>query len=189
MKKKHLEIKLGGFGGQGIILGGYIIGKAASIFDKRNATLTQSYGPESRGSACSAQLIISDDEVDYPEVHQPEILIIMSKEANEKFTPLLKKKGILLFDEDMVESYPKVDESIHVYSIPATRMAEEMGKKIVANIIMLGFFTAITCEISKKAMKKAVETSTPRGTEEMNLQAFEKGYVFGEQKIGMMKHG
>ena len=89
---KHLEVKLGGFGGQGIILAGYILGKAASIYDKNNATLTQSYGPESRGGACSAQLIISNEEVDFPEVLHPDILALMSKEAYDKFTTAIDRR-------------------------------------------------------------------------------------------------
>ena len=149
---EYIEIKIGGFGGQGIILAGYIIGKAASIYSKKNATLTQSYGPESRGGACSAQVIISEDEVDYPEVLHPNILIIMSKEAYDKFIPSISKGGILLYDSDLVENNIELDKSVKAYSIPATSLAEELGKKIIANIIMLGFFTAITNTIVASAM-------------------------------------
>ena len=90
---KNIQIKIGGFGGQGIVLAGYILGKAASIHDQKNATLTQSYGPESRGSSCSAQLIIGKDEIDYPKVSHPDILMIMSQEAYDKFTPELARGG------------------------------------------------------------------------------------------------
>ncbi|MFA8436585.1 MAG: 2-oxoacid:acceptor oxidoreductase family protein [Marinifilaceae bacterium] len=179
----NLEIKLGGFGGQGIILAGYIIGKAASLYDQKNATLTQSYGPESRGGACNAQIIVSNEEVDYPMVLHPNILIILSKEAYDKYIASLAKKGILFFDEDLVENHFNLDPSIQAWSVPATRMAEEMGRKIVANIIMLGFFTAISGTISPESMEKAIETSVPKGTQELNLKAFTKGFEYGKEKF------
>lgn len=180
---KHLEIKLGGFGGQGIILAGYILGKAASIYDKRNATLTQSYGPESRGGACSAQVIIADEAIDFPEVLHPDILAIMSKEAYEKYIPDVARNGIVLFDEDLVDNNQELSKSMKCYAIPATRIAEELGKKITANIIMLGFMVAITGIVNKESMEKAITTSIPKGTEELNLEAFTKGYEFGTQKL------
>lgn len=180
---KHLEVKLGGFGGQGIILAGYILGKAASIYDKRHATLTQSYGPESRGGACSAQVIISDEEVDYPEVLNPDILAIMSMEAYDKFIPKVSTNGIVLFDEDLVENSHGLPASSKCYSIPATRFAEELGKKITANIIMLGFLVAITGIVQKESMESAIATSIPKGTEEINLAAFTKGYDYGTRQL------
>jgi len=180
---KRIEIKIGGFGGQGIILSGYIIGKAASIYGKKNATLTQSYGPESRGGACSAQVIISEDEVDYPEVIKPDILILASQEAYEKYAGGLNNGGVLIYDEDLVKINRKLPETIKVYSIPATRLAEEMGKKIIANIILLGFFTAITGAIKFKSMEQSILSSIPKGTEEINLKAFQKGNEVGLEKM------
>jgi 2-oxoglutarate ferredoxin oxidoreductase subunit gamma len=180
---KHLEIKLGGFGGQGIILAGYILGKAASIYDKRNATLTQSYGPESRGGACSAQVIISDEEIDFPEVLRPDILTLMSKEAYDKFIPDVARNAIILYDEDLVDNNQELPKSLKCYSIPATRFAEELGKKITANIIMLGFLVAITGIVNKESMELAITSSIPKGTEEINLAAFTKGYETGTQKL------
>lgn len=184
---KQLEIKLGGFGGQGIIMAGYIIGKAAALYDKKNATLTQSYGPESRGSACSAKLIISDDEIDYPEVVVPNVLILMSKEAYDKFSSDLVNGGTLLYDDDLVENNIDIGKSAKIFSIPATRMAEELGRKIVANIIMIGFFASITKMVSKTALEEAIKTSIPKGTEELNLKAFEKGFEYGEQLVNSLK--
>jgi len=177
------EIKLGGFGGQGIILAGFIIGKAAAIYDKKNATLTQSYGPESRGGACSAKLIVSDEEIDYPEVLYPNVLIVMSKEAYLKFSPALIKGGSLLYDDDLVENNIKIDKSVKTYAIPATRMAEDLGKKIVANIIMLGFFAAIMAVVTKRSLEEAIKTSIPKGSEELNLLAFQKGFEYGRKLI------
>lgn len=178
---KTTQIKICGFGGQGIVLSGYIMGKAASLYDKKHATLTQSYGPESRGGACSAQVIISKNKVDYPEVINPDILIVMSKEAYDKYIGLLSPGGTLMYDEDLVENSTKLASGAKAFSIPATRLAEELGKKIVANIIMLGFFTSITKIIHEKSMEKAIISSIPSGTEDLNLKAFYTGYEYGEQ--------
>lgn len=175
----QIEIKLGGFGGQGIILAGYIIGKASALHDKKNATLTQSYGPESRGGACSAQIIISDEEVDYPKVITPNVMVIMSKEAYLKFSKDLIKGGILLYDDDLVEYDETQHSAIKAYGISATRMAEQLGKKIVANIIMIGFLSAISKVITKSSAEKAILSSIPKGTEELNIMAFQKGYEKG----------
>jgi 2-oxoglutarate ferredoxin oxidoreductase subunit gamma len=180
---KNKKIKIGGFGGQGIVLAGYILGKAASLHDEKNATLTQSYGPESRGSSCSAQLIIGNEEIDYPKVSHPDLLMIMSQEAYDKFTPELAKGGTLLYDEDLAKPTNNFGKTTKVYSIPATRYAEEMGKKIVANIIMLGFFTAVSQLVSPGAMEKAIRTSVPKDFEDLNIKAFERGYESGLNKI------
>jgi 2-oxoglutarate ferredoxin oxidoreductase subunit gamma len=176
------EIRLTGFGGQGIILSGYIVGKAAAIHDKKQATFTQSYGPESRGGACSAQVIISDEPVSYPHLIDPSILVVMSQEAYNKYAPALRDGALLIVDEDFVET-GEVVGSVKLLSVPATRLAEELGRKIVANIVMLGFFAAVTDVVSVEAMREAVLSSVPKGTEELNLKAFQKGYEYG-QRIG-----
>jgi 2-oxoglutarate ferredoxin oxidoreductase subunit gamma len=172
------EIKIGGFGGQGVILTGYVIGKAASIFDTKNATMTQAFGPEARGSACSSQIIVSDEAILYPYVKTPQIMVIMSQEAFNKFSPQLDPNGMLLIEEELVE--PKgLPPTVKLFGIPATRIAEELGKKVVLNMVMAGFFTAVTELVTKNAMRKAIETSVPKGTEPLNLMAFEKGYEYG----------
>jgi len=176
------EVLLTGFGGQGIILSGYIIGKAAAIHDKKEATFTQSYGPESRGGACSAQVITSDEPINYPHLIDPSILVVMSQEAYNQYAPALKYGALLIIDEDLVET-GDLAGGVKLLSVPATRLAEEMGRKIVANIVMLGFFAAVTDVVSVEAMREAVRTSVPKGTEEFNLKAFEKGYKYGESVI------
>jgi len=178
------EIRLSGFGGQGIILSGYIIGKAATIYDGKNATLTQSYGPESRGGACSAQVIVSDEPIHYPQLIKPEILVVMSQEAHHKYRSEITPGVTLLIDEDLVRPDGPLD-GVQVFSIPATRLAEEeLGRKMVANIVMLGFFAALTDVVSKDALREAVLSSVPKGTEELNLKAFEKGYEAGSRQQG-----
>jgi 2-oxoglutarate ferredoxin oxidoreductase subunit gamma len=181
--KKNIEIRLAGFGGQGIILAGYIIGKAAAIFDNKFSTLIQSFGPEARGSSCSAQLLISESQILYPYLTQPEISIILSRDAFERFGGELKSGGIILVEKDLVQP-DKVPKGVKLFAVPATRLAEEMGRKIVMNIIAVGFFSATTGITSFEATREAVATSVPPGTEEINLKAFETGYEYGKELIG-----
>jgi 2-oxoglutarate ferredoxin oxidoreductase subunit gamma len=173
------EIKIGGFGGQGVILSGYIIGRAATIYDEKHSTMIQAFGPEARGSACSVQLIVSSDEIDYPYLTQPEILVVMSQEAYSKFSPELAPGGLLITESELVSAH-NLRKDVRHLSIPATRIAEELGKRMVLNIVMMGFLTAVAGLVSPEAMRKAVLASVPKGTEEMNLKAFEKGYEYGQ---------
>jgi 2-oxoglutarate ferredoxin oxidoreductase subunit gamma len=176
------EVKIGGFGGQGVILTGYIIGKAASIYDGKDATMTQAFGPEARGSACSAQVIVSDGAILYPYVKRPQIMVIMSQEAFTKFSPQIDPNGMMLIEEELVE--PKgLPPTVQVCGIPATRIAEELGKRLVLNIVMLGFATALTNLVGREAARDAVKVSVPKGTEELNFSAFEKGYEYGLQLL------
>lgn len=159
------------------------MGRAAALYDGRYATFTQSYGPESRGGACAAQVIIADDpvELSYPHLVDPQILIIMSQGAYNKYVPGFRRDGLLVVDEDLVE----LDESaepLRVIGIPATRLAEELGRRIVANVVMLGFVAAMTDIVSPEAMKKAVLDSVPKGTEELNTRAFETGFDYGRKR-------
>ena len=175
----HVEILIGGFGGQGIIRTGLILATAASIYAGKNAIQNQSYGPESRGGRCKSEVIISDKEIDYPKVEHPDILIILSQEAYNAYIGKLKEGGILLVDPDMVPNQ-KTDLKAKIYKIPATRMAEKLGKRIVANVIMIGAFTAITGLLDTNAVKESIKQNVPKGTEQINLTAFEKGYEYGK---------
>lgn len=176
------EIRLSGFGGQGIIKMGYIIGEAAAIHDGKNATFTQSYGPESRGGACAAQVVISDEPISYPHVIDPKILVVMSQGAYTKYVPDFRKDGLLIIDEDLVQTDEAAD-GLRILSIPATRLAEELGRKMVANVVMLGFLAAVTDLVSVEAMKKSVLSAVPKGTEELNVRAFERGYEYGQRTV------
>ncbi len=172
------EIKIGGFGGQGVILSGYIVGRAASIFDSKYATMIQAFGPEARGSSCSAQIIVSKEEIAYPYLTTPDLMIIMSQEAYSKFSPELAPGGTLITESELVVAH-NLRKDIRHFSIPATRFAEELGKKMVLNIVMMGFTAAVTDVVGVEAMRSAVKVSVPKGTEELNVRAFEKGYEFG----------
>jgi 2-oxoglutarate ferredoxin oxidoreductase subunit gamma len=180
------EIRFAGYGGQGIIRSGYIIGKAASLFDDKFATLNQSFGPEARGGACSAQVVVSEDRVLYPYVTLPHVLVAMSQEGYSKYEPELGEEGLLLIDEDLVHPKP-VRGKVELYSVPATRFAEELGNRIIANVVMLGFFTAITGIVSMQAMKKALPGSVPQRFIELNLKAFDKGYDYGQELLAKKK--
>ncbi len=174
------EIRIAGFGGQGVILSAMVLGKAASIFQGGFATVTQNFGPEARGGACSAQLILSDSPVLYPYLTHPDILVVMSQEAYAKFGPELRDGGTLIVEQDLVRvSELDKQKQIRVYSIPATRIAEGLGKKMVLNSVMVGFFSALTGLLDPEAVRKAVVDSVPASFRELNLQAFEKGFEQG----------
>jgi 2-oxoglutarate ferredoxin oxidoreductase subunit beta len=181
--RDQTEIRLCGFGGQGIVLAGTITGKASALIDHREATLTQSYGPESRGGACSAALIVSDALILYPYVTRPNLMAAMYQEAYTTYHGQLAEGGLLLIDEDLVQPDPAAGQ--RVIPIPATRIAEqELGRRIVANIVMLGAMTALTNVISEEAMRQAILDSVPKGTEALNMQAFQMGYDYGKGLVG-----
>ena len=173
------EIRIAGFGGQGVILSAIVLGKAASIFQEAFATMTQNFGPEARGGACSAQLVLSDSPILYPYVTRPDILVVMSQEAYARFIPELKDGGILIVEQDLVRVSDSDNKKFQVYSIPATRIAEVLGKRMVLNSVMVGFFTAVTNLLDPDAVGKAVADSVPASFRELNLKAFEKGLEYG----------
>jgi 2-oxoglutarate ferredoxin oxidoreductase subunit gamma len=174
------EIRIAGFGGQGVILAASVIGKACAIFEGHYACMTQSFGPEARGGSSSAQVILSTEPILYPYVLQPEILVVMSQEAATRFTPQLKPGGILITEQDLVR-VDKLPNGVRAYGVPATRLAEELGRKVVLNIVMVGFFAAVTNLLDPDAVRKAVEDSVPPAMQKLNAQAFDKGYEYGSQ--------
>jgi len=177
------EIRVGGLGGQGVILCGMIIGKAASIFDGKHATLIQAFGPEARGSACSAQVTVADEAIGYPYVKNPDVLIVMSPDAYTQFAPQLKPGGVLLYEKELITLDDKLPAGVKALGIPATRFAEELGRRLVLNIVMTGFFAGVTGVVSFDAVEKAVKSSVPKGTEDLNLRAFRKGYEYGRDQV------
>jgi 2-oxoglutarate ferredoxin oxidoreductase subunit gamma len=178
--KLRKDIRIAGFGGQGIILAGIIIGRAASLFDGIFAVQTQSYGPEARGGASRTEVVISDGEIDYPKVQNPDIFVAMSHEALMAYLNDLKEGGTLIvdpgmIDEDEILSFIK-ENKIKYFKAPATEIAvNEIGIGVVANIVMLGAVTKITKVVSEEAVKNAILESVPKGTESKNLAAFEAG--------------
>ena len=176
------QIRIGGFGGQGVILSGIIIGRAAAIHAGLNATLVQSFGPEARGSSSSAELIVSDEPIWYPYVTGLDMLVVLSQDAYGKFLPALKTGGLLVTEADLVKVEAPGPEARH-FIVPATRLAEEIGRKIVLNIITVGFFGAVSQLMPIEPMEQAVRESVPPGTLDLNLRAFRKGWEAGQDAL------
>jgi 2-oxoglutarate ferredoxin oxidoreductase subunit gamma len=173
------EIRVAGFGGQGVIMAATVIGRAVCIHEGKYATMTQNFGPEARGGACSAQVVLSDEPVLYPYVTGTDVSIVMSQEAFSKFGGEIRPAGILLVEQDLVR-VSNVKTGVRVYGVPATRLAEELGKRMMLNIVMVGFFGAITGLVASKALGAAVLDSVPSHTREANLKAFGAGYEYGK---------
>lgn len=180
MMLKRNEIRLCGYGGQGIILAGYIVGQAVSIYGGKNAIFTQDYGPEARGGACRADVVVSNEPVSYPYIDSPSILVAMSQSAYDKYCPEKHEDVLVIIDEDLVK--PQTEKH-GLLTIPARRIAEGLGRVAVANIVMLGFITAVTDVVAVDAMKQSVLASVPKGTEELNTKAFDQGYAYGLEKL------
>ncbi len=176
------EIRFAGFGGQGIIKSGIITAAAAAIHGGKNAVQTQSYGPESRGGACKSEVVISEEDIDFPKVTEPDVLVLMSQHAYNEYAEDVKAGGVIIMDPDMIP-HEKELKNVKVYRLPATKIAEELGRKIVANIVMLGAFAAITGLLDKDALKESIKVNIPKSTEELNLTAFEKGYEYGKNLL------
>lgn len=182
------EIRFSGFGGQGIIRCALITGKALALYDDKFATMTQSFGPEARGSACSAQLVVSDQRILYPYITHPQILMALSQEAYEKYRSEPSEGGILILDEDLVKPHAE-HPGLTLLKVPATRFAEALGNRLFTNLVALGFFTAVTEVVSDTAMKKALPGLVPDRFLKINIRAFEKGYEHGLQVTSQSAEG
>ena len=176
------EIRITGMGGQGVVLSAYVIGHACAVEAGRHASMIQSFGPEARGSACSATLVVSDSEVLYPYIRRPDVLVAMSSEGYEKYAGELLDGGVLIHEQDLVHSTPGPGQK--VFTIPSTAIAESLGKRVVQNIVMLGFVAAVTRIVPRDQMRTAVEASVPAGTEQLNLKAFDAGWAWYEEHYG-----
>jgi len=164
------------------VLSGYIMGKAASIYDKKFASLTQSYGPESRGGSCRTEVVIDDVPIEYPYLVTPQVQIILSQDAYNQYGKNAPPDSLVIVDSDLVTVDP--DHDAKFLSIPARRMAEKLGRQVVANIIMLGFLAATSNIVSYEALKDSILNSIPKGTEDFNTKAFELGYNYGVEHGG-----
>ena len=175
--KRRTEIRLAGEGGQGMILAGIILAEAAAIYDGKNAVQSQSYGPEARGGASRAEIIISDDEIDFPEVILPDILVALSQMAFDKYAANLSPDGLLIVDEDRVKNV----SGEKTIQLPVGRIALEVtGKAITANTVALGILVGLTGLVSRPALEQAVAAHAPKGTAEMNSKALQAGFEQAE---------
>lgn len=177
MKK---EIRICGFGGQGVILAGFIIGKAASVFMNYNAVQSQSYGPEARGGAARSEIIISDEKIGYPRPTSVDLLVAMSQESFDTYRDDLRDDTIIIIDPDLVKKH---DIGKPVYKIHAQKIAEELGNKIVTNIVMVGAATSIFKLLDPEAVRKAVLDSVPSRFKDLNEKAFERGLEAGKNAL------
>ena len=167
------EVRFAGFGGQGVILGAFVLGRAVSVHTTMHATMTQSYGPESRGGSCEADVVIGDAEVDNPMVTRPDVLVLMSQEAATKNMEAARTASLLLADVDLV----RLDEDVaeKALRLPFTRTADALGRRIVANMVMLGSFTKASGLVPRAAMEAALRETVKPSTRELNLKAFDAG--------------
>ena len=181
MQQERIEIRLTGSGGQGLITAGIILAEAAGVYENKQATQSQSYGPEARGGASKSEVIISSQEIDYPKVIQPDILLAMTQEATSKYLSDLKPNGIAIIDSTFVRDNLSRDR---IYLIPISKIAKEKtGKMITANIVALGALVAITKIVSRKTIEQAVLARVPKGTEKLNLAALQAGFTAGEEVL------
>ncbi len=175
------EIKFGGLGGQGIITMGFILGNAAAIYEKKECVFTQDYSAEARGGASTSEIIIADEKIDYPHVLSADYLVLMSMSAYRDYIHKLKDDGVLVVDSDLVAPGP--EEKRKIYGIPATKIAEELGNPIVANIVMLGFFNGVTGLLSNDSLIQAIKDRVPKKFWELNEKAFMEGYNYAKNNL------
>lgn len=178
---KEYQVRLSGFGGQGIILAGIILGEAISLYEDRFAIQTQSYGPEARGGASRAEVVISDEEIDLLEVTAPHLLLALSQQAYTKYVGDVREDGVIIIDEEHVRPGPSEKR---ITGLPISRIArEQAGNPIVTNMVALGAVAAITGIVGQDTLRKAVQARAPQGTEELNLRAVDLGFDAGREKM------
>lgn len=173
--KRHIEIQISGFGGQGVVMAASILGRVATVEQGRNAIMVQNYGPESRGGASLAGIIIDDGEIGMPRVIDPDVIVVLSTAAYDKYGRSRPSRTTLIVEEDFVTLDADAEHGRTVLTVPATRIADELGRRIVMNIVMLGFLCGATDVQPPDLMKRVIAASVPSHTEELNMQAFEAG--------------
>lgn len=184
INRGFVQVVLSGFGGQGVIMAGQILGRAAAVHEGRNAVMAQSYGPESRGGACKSEVILADGEIAYPRVVSPDVAVVLSQEAYRVVGLTRPPECLLIAEEDLVQLDEEAERGREALRIPATRLAEQLGRRIVLNIVTLGFLCGATEAVSPEAMRSAIAASVPKGTEALNLRAFEAGYAHAQGVAG-----
>jgi len=180
---ERTEIRIAGLGGQGVVLMGEILGRAA-VYNGKHAVQTQSYGAEARGSGAKSEVIVSDEKIGFPLVRRCDVLVAMSQTALEKNLKDLKPNGVLIVDEKVVKELPEATilAKFKVFKVPATETAETRFKsKIYANMVVLGFLTGITRVVSQKAVEKAIGDSVPAEARESNIDGFRAGLELTKQ--------
>jgi 2-oxoglutarate ferredoxin oxidoreductase subunit gamma len=178
------EIRLSGAGGQGMILAGIILAEAALQEEGLNATQTQSYGPESRGGASRAEVILSRDIIDYPKVIKPDCLLSLTQEAFDKYGSEIRDDGVIIVDERIDTSAVTEDIQDNICSLPIMKTAiEDVGMRLTANIVVLGVIDKFVKEISSEYIKDAISDRVPQETVEKNMKAFELGQKLSNELV------
>jgi 2-oxoglutarate ferredoxin oxidoreductase subunit gamma len=183
-KKSHVEVRLSGFGGQGLVLAGIVLGRAAAVHEGRNAVMAQSYGPESRGGASCAEVIIDDGDIDYPHLVSPDVVLVLSQEAYLKYGKGRGPDTLLVAEQDIVTLDEAAEAGRQVLRVPFTALAEKVGRRIVLNMVALGFLCRATGVVGREALRESIRASVPRGTDELNLRAFDAGHEYAEGLAG-----
>jgi 2-oxoglutarate ferredoxin oxidoreductase subunit gamma len=175
---KRYEICLSGSGGQGLILAGIILAEAAGVHEEKHVAQSQSYGPEARGGASKAEVVISDEEIDYPMATRLDLLLAMNQKSSDSFYFDLKPEGTLVVDSTFVSQTP----TTKAVRIPFTEIArKELGREMVANIIALAALATLTKVVSLESLEAAVLARVPKGTEELNKKALQLGSKAAEE--------
>ena len=182
---KRYELRFSGSGGQGMILAGIIMAEAASIYDDKIAVQSQSYGPESRGGASRAEVVISDQPIDYPKATAIDCMLALTQEACTKYHGDIKESGMLLVDSDEVKNLPAGKFKTYAFPITET-VRKELGKTIVANIMSLGMMTELTGIVKREAMEAAVLARVPAAFKDLNKKALELGFEKAKEMKGKM---
>jgi len=172
------EIRFGGVGGQGIVLAGRLLGKAAALYDGKDAVCTQSYGPEARGGASRSDVVIANEQVDYPFVDKADVLAVFFQEAYISFRDCLKPDGLLIVDSGLVQPF---DDEDNLHGIPATEIAEGLGSRMAANVVTLGYLVGMTGVVSEESVVKAIQSTLKEKIVDMNLKAFEAGVQLAQE--------
>jgi len=172
--KERLDIRFGGFGGQGIITASYILGVAGVMHEGKDALQTQSFGTQARGGQCRAEIMLSDTPLNYAPMVDTDALVVMSQPALDSYIKGLRPGGLLIVDSSIVKDIPARDD-IEIIRIPATDMATKLGNKVVANMILVGALVEKTNLVKRESLAKAIEETVPVRFVELNLQAVEEG--------------
>ena len=170
---KRWEVRFGGFGGQGIVLSSVVLGLAA-VYDEKYASQRASYGSEARGGRCKSEVIISEVEISYPIIDNLEILVVMSQQAFDSYIVELKPGGTLIVDSGLVDN-PDKRGDVEVVKVPAAKIADSLGNRIVANMILLGALQAKTGIVNLDSLKRSISESVPERYIELNLRAVDMG--------------
>jgi 2-oxoglutarate ferredoxin oxidoreductase subunit gamma len=184
-KLERVEMRFSGSGGQGILLAAAIVAEGAAALGK-HVVQTQSYGPEARGGASKSEVIVSDEDIDYPEVQHPDVSLVLSQAAYDKYAADTRPGGLLIYDSGLVEPDPD-DESVVRCGLPFTQVAsDDLGKKVVTNIVAVGALALVSGVLPVDSVRDAVLSRVPARFKELNEQAFDLGLRLGEEALAML---